>query len=309
MNDIGNWLIGTRGTQRVIELTQQLHSKIKMNVEEATGKKFDRYVPWMSAIPFREQLQSIFEKSELPEVLVDQSILGLLNDVFNDPLGMPLGKLGLIEERDNYKLLNEKPEVTAPFVEMFLEAKAMFLKADALLEKRYNAVISTIIPLDVRGTNSSTRTAFSSHLLKGAIFRGVPESSETFWKLDLAIDFAHELGHQILIIYQSADRIISSDFAEPVLSAVRKVERPSIMSFHAVVALVYMVEYLRAVTSNQKVALSTPELQYAIEELNRYESDLVTGLASLASVSFTPIGNQLYSEMVEFSRAKHARTS
>lgn len=133
----------------------------------------------------------------------------------------------------------------------------------------------------------------SSHQYRGGIFLGLPEKNDTC-EIELAINLSHELGHQTLMIYQQADPLLVSDFGTPVYSAIRKTERPALMSFHAVAALVSMVEFLSGFVA-RKLGPSSITL-YAENRLSEVLSDLKIGIDSLKNTQFTDLGIRMMNE-------------
>lgn len=128
------------------------------------------------------------------------------------------------------------------------------------------------------------------------MFMAVPDMNREFWNINLQIDIAHELGHSALIVYQAADPIFVSELDQPVLSGVRKVLRPAIMSFHAAAALAFMIEYLE----NALFQFQGDELRYVESELQKCKSDLSLALKALEKCEFTDLGKEIFAEFCSF---------
>jgi HEXXH motif-containing protein len=147
---------------------------------------------------------------------------------------------------------------------------------------------------------------FSSHLFRGAIFLDPPASDEHRIEA-YAINFAHELGHQALFVYQCADPIIDGALDAPVYSVIRRVPRPAILSFHAVVAAAYMAEFVGDWLDAG--AESTARLHYLRRRLAENVELVENGAAALSVVQFTELGEQILDEMrglVAYLRIRHA---
>lgn len=103
-----------------------------------------------------------------------------------------------------------------------------------------------IIPLGFTDPNigpTPSGGGLSNARFRKALFLG-PVSENHGGFLRYAINLAHEVGHQMLFTYQSADAIIEGDPLEPVYSPIRQTLRPAIQVMHALVAAVKIQEML-----------------------------------------------------------------
>jgi HEXXH motif-containing protein len=106
---------------------------------------------------------------------------------------------------------------------------------------------------------------------------------------------SHELGHQILHVYQSCDPLFESDNFAPVYSGVRKTDRPAILSLHAAVALGFMITAFESFGSGG-ISISDPD-KYVAGRLNELRTDLVHTLVSLRKTRMTTLGRELVQEL------------
>ncbi len=293
----GVWLLGDEGTEKTSLLASQLYEQIKKREEIALSRIYREYTPWMCMDEARSELSEIYAKS-LSDVLVDHDSLAILAKAFSDGSEIPLGRLRFDGMHADQCIYQGKDSDEAGFVEMMRQGRDLYLDAHPRFRARWNGIVKTLVPIEVGGILSDNRAAFSSHLLKGAVFRAIPRTSDPFWKLDLAIDLAHELGHQTLILYQSADPIIVSDLSEKVFSGIRQTDRPSIMSFHAAAALAYMIEYMEIQLSDPQALsrLSSAEIDYGQSELTNFYRQLSDTLSSASNLEFSELGEQIYRE-------------
>ena len=292
-----NFIIGPGAATTISDLATELKCRIREEQEENFGRKFSKYVPWMSFVESSPGLRLLLDK-ELPRIIMDSEYLLILAKAFFESQEKPLGKLQLDDEHVNLAIYT--PGSKANIIENYESAVELLRGSSSFFDEIYPFLIDTVVPLEVVGAIFSSRAAFSSHDIRGAVFRVVPRLDLPFWKIDLAIDIAHEIGHQALMIYQAADAILDSEFDQLIISGVRKVHRPAIMSLHAAAALAYMVSYLRDQTSETALLLlEEDELQYAKSELNRYEKDLETALNALKACRFTELGRVIYREFFE----------
>lgn len=123
------------------------------------------------------------------------------------------------------------------------------------------------------------------------MFLSIPRMLE-FRDLELSINLAHEMGHQALMVLQAADRIVAGDLGMPIFSGVRKTNRPAIQSFHAMIALSFMVEYT-ATRLQCPGPLTEVEQTYLRKRFQELAEDLKVSLAAFEDVSLTPVGERL----------------
>lgn len=296
------WILGEVATERLRMLSERMFAKIKEETEAEVGTKFSRYAPWMAMPSERKNLAALGEN--FPAVFMNEEKLKLLADALKTDEKNPFGKLGLDEDKSDSYIFRGTGADAASVEAMISQARELYLSSKPDFQKRYGALIQTIVPLEVVGVKSSYQNAFSSHFLKGAIFRTVPRKEKPEWRIEFAIAIAHELGHQALMVYQAADRLITSDLAASVYSGVRKTQRPAIMSLHAAAALAYMIEYMEAELqrSDKVTRLNPAELEYAESQLKQCRIDLGDTLTALEKVEFTPLGKLIYDEYLELYR-------
>ena len=73
-------------------------------------------------------------------------------------------------------------------------------------------------------------------------------------ELDI-IDLAHEVGHQVLILYTLSDPIISEGENELVYSGARKEYRNAFRALHSAIALCYMIEAASYFQHNEEISI------------------------------------------------------
>jgi len=154
----------------------------------------------------------------------------------------------------------------------------------------FENTVRHIVPLETaKGDFQNIGIGFSSHLAKGAIFLNSPFLNENS-ALQLAINIAHETGHQALYIYQTADPIIENGIDTPVYSYVRKIDRPAIQSFHASVALAFMVRFLTQLNKGY-------HSDYHQKVLEKLVHDFTQSLNSYKNIQFTEFGELLLEDL------------
>lgn len=138
----------------------------------------------------------------------------------------------------------------------------------------------------------------SAHWLKGTLFLSLPMENE-YSDYELALNIVHELGHQVLMVYQDSDPLLKN-IAEPIFSSVRKTNRPAIMSLHGLVAVYFMLFFLKSL-KNQDEEIN----KYTLEKTKILYTDFVQGAFALRNCEFTPAGLLLFDEMIDFAMTAH----
>jgi hypothetical protein len=160
-------------------------------------------------------------------------------------------------------------------------------------------MISWVIPIYHEKYNRPFRRGFSHLDYLGVIFTTFVERGNQCQELRrsvLAVDLAHELGHQALMLYQLTDKILATPLDTPVYSSVRRTDRPAIFALHACVAAAYMIEVCAAI---ERSPLSSQiEREFAHNSISELVSHQSVGLESLGKVStFTQIGQLIFDEL------------
>lgn len=161
-------------------------------------------------------------------------------------------------------------------------------------------VVKCYVPLSAPSQKSNLRkkgSGKSCHWLKGAIFLSLPEK-DSFSELELAINIVHEIGHQVLMIYQDCDNLLEN-INYPIYSSVRKTERPAIMSFHALVAVYFMYRLTAGLLVSFESNGMTEKVKYIRNKMAALYSDFTEGMYAIKEANFTPFGTMLIMEMLE----------
>lgn len=170
------------------------------------------------------------------------------------------------------------------------------VRKSSALDEISNSAIKFFVPL--AGTNlRENGSGKSCHWLKGAIFLSLPLKSQ-YSTFELALNIAHELGHQVLMVYQDCDAIMA-DISKPVYSAIRKTYRPAILSFHALLAIYFMLIFCQSVLRSTEIV--DPHFRtYIKNRAEKLSSDLIVGSYSLKDVEFSQFGFLVLREILDF---------
>ncbi len=271
------WFFGKYGLAKIQELSCTFKVKTVRLVNSVLGTNYKVYSPWMSNLEHLHDLSTLFEIDD--RILLDKNISEKLEQLYlygKDDKNLSLGNISS-QELETLK--------TA----VYLVQGSSNQDVSVLFDE----VVKHIVPINISKLKSrSAGIGFSTHLAKGSVFLSVPNK-----KLELAINIAHELGHQCLYIYQTADPIIAQGLDIPVFSYVRKTYRPAIQAFHATVALAFMVRFLTQVTPDKK------EQKYYNQVLNSLRDDFIKSLNTYDGVTFTELGQILYEDLRSYAKS------
>lgn len=309
MSQPGRWLTGTRGAERIVKLSAELNRKNLERARASSACELSIYRPWMSS---HDRL-ALFAPSDFAKavsangarIITDEGFLRFLNEAFASSSELHLGFLGIAEANGLCVEIEDRPRV-ARIGRMVPDALAWIREVDESFAARVDELIKEVIPLGMRApltARSPLGRGVSSHFYRGGILVDLPEIGEHL-EVELAVNLAHELGHQALMIYQNADPIIDGDLRAPVYSAIRRETRPAIKSFHAIVALAYMKEFTtEALRSAHTPEDRRPRLTLRVEQI---DGDLRLGTRALrdAGVRFTELGCELFEECEAMGSAR-----
>jgi hypothetical protein len=138
----------------------------------------------------------------------------------------------------------------------------------------------------------------SSHAFRRCILVEPPERNQLKAEI-VALNLAHETAHQVLQVYQASDSLIEeSSLRTPVFSIIRQVDRPAILSFHAVLASVFMAEWAHEALLSPLPDTSQRAWLNAQKRENVEAS--LTGFRALETIQMTPLGREIRSECLAF---------
>ena len=272
-----SWFFGKSGLHRLKEINDAFKSKSIDYVNVSMGSQLSSYSPWMSYIQKIQDLKEEF----LSEERIVQSSKSL------ETIGKTYAPL---VDKENLISFSKRPDEE---YSIFHQSIGLLEAQDTDIGTLFKELIHKIIPLcSIQDKFQGVGIGISTHFAKGAIFLSIPSVGENT-VLQLAINMAHEIGHQSLYIYQTADPIIDKGMSAQVFSHVRKTNRPAIQSFHATVALAFMVRFL--------TQLKIENNSYYQEKLNHLKTDFVRSLESYKAIQFTELGQLLFEDLKSYA--------
>lgn len=234
----------------------------------------------------------------------NEESLSFLNDAIAQSKGHSLHETF---NSSSFRIFHEIDRMYPSAEQVFSSSLSLMKSASPWLSEMYDSLVQSVIPIRPKEIQSTTsRASFSSHVALGALFLSLPNEGDGK-RVDLALSFAHEIGHQVLMIYQRFDPIISSDLRAPVYSGTRDTARPAIMAMHSAVALSYMLATCANVIRG---GLEASDLEGQVSrnvyfDLHSRLEKNVHGL--LTDVTFTKVGKKMIAEMAKLCESESAK--
>jgi hypothetical protein len=281
-------LIGDNAVPVISTLSATLKKKTVERAWALDGIDYKAYAPWLCLRPLLSQPiedRHLLEPSYSPGGLVVDR--GYLENISRFVWGQGHAIMkDLPGDPKDWKILGDPAGVRPHIVQSFASARQI-LERSAFFRAIYPSLVEMVIPLE-----REKSCGFSSMLARGVVFRSF---HKPYTAATLALDVAHEMGHQALILLQSVDPLISSDLMAPVFSEIRKQDRPAIQSLHAAAALAYMLILSRSLKNNNEEsdAVRQREAEYG----GSSTESVSKAIHSLKQkCQFTPMGSKVISE-------------
>ena len=274
---MSSWIIGHEAAAFVLRLCARYKELALDNSVESLGSRPKSYSPWLSMRPLQSRLIDTMPDPPTRTIETSSSRLRALAEGLHAPDGHPVSSIVTadIGVRIFTEVARDVPAAPRA-VELAIEILRVHCPWIWSLQEE---LASWVIPIIHRPDGVPKKRGFSTPLCYGAIFLTFEDRDFSLAHASelLAIDIAHEVGHQALYTLQLADPLIEDGLTSPVYSGVRDMPRPAIMSLHASAAIAYMLEVvdslLRGGGSTQEPALLASREQFvnsqrrAIDEL------------------------------------------
>lgn len=292
-----NWITGDQGAAKLRFLTSNLFRKIRDAAIRDHGAMIPEYLPWLSCKDRAGKIGVFSIIKPKRHILTDSEILRKLRKTYWLDRSAPLGGLSIKSDCMSIDVRAAERDLTT-----LQRAIQLVVTVDDSWQQRFDSLARMIVPLKTIGKNVRRGgVGFSSEYAKGAIFLSIPRQKE-FPEIELSINLAHEMGHQALMTYQAADQIIDGDLGLPVYSGVRKTNRPAIQSFHAMIALAFMVEYVTKRMMRGHLSTDAAYI-YLGQQKKALVADFDIAIKAFDGIALTPIGQKLYGECQELLRS------
>ena len=278
---MNEWFFDNSGFAKIKELNDAFKAKAISYANSELSSKYTNYSPWMSNTDNLKHMEPIFKLDGL--VLNDRDEVGILEKFYLEGELERKLKFGNISLQE-MKLLESAIEIID--------------NSSNDIKRLFSEVVKHIVPMNTdSGDFQKIGNGFSSHLAKGCLFLSTPKMRSDN-ELQLAINIAHEVGHQCLYIYQTADKIIKEGINKPIFSQVRKTDRPAIQSFHATVALAFMVRFLGQLKDERLTATD-----YYKKMLTTLESDFKNSFSTYDEITFSEVGHLLFEDLKNYANS------
>lgn len=291
-----NLLVGPSSVESLSQLSKAYQRIMINRSEKYLNLKIKKFHPILG----NRQLIDIITREDLIQLLNSPSGTNLTDEVFKikarifNELG---GRNLFFPEKENIELLNY--HLITNLLDEVEQAKLLIHNSIPWMGKLLDLLISDIWFLQQQNKVRFLGGGGSNYTTLGLFTMSFRPYSE-FSDLELAISFAHELGHNCFYLIQAGEIPISKEsWGEWVYSGVRKVQRPAYASFHAAVALTFMLEAAKGLIANPKIATNTERLNFLTTKNTQLRKDLILALEALRSLKLTDTGKIVYFEMIE----------
>lgn len=322
-------IIGNESVEVITELNDELERKTLELANRKLNTEFQRMVPWMCLVCLTDLSfndTSIFSHAYEPGSFLHTAEQLKPVAKFLRREGRPIMVATVAEETglaDSYQLAEQaelsattNPDAQAagePHMHyigvpselgpagqeqaaIFYRAKELVLNSGPFFSGIFYKLVHFAVPLD-----APDEFNFSTHLARGALF--FSPTSRVHPEITMAIALAHEMGHQALMTFQSADPLLSSALEQPIWSATRSTLRPAVQALQGAAALAYMLFFVRLLA--QTHPLDPAEQGYLQETHDHLASGLDATLNGLnEQCSFTALGRQVVYEFGQVLAAK-----
>ncbi|KAB8033642.1 HEXXH motif-containing putative peptide modification protein [Fluviispira multicolorata] len=294
-------LFSENAHNNILRVKKQCEFSLLKDLNLELGTSYSTYSPLMCSIGkwnefHRENLFEILPSQKLFKFITDSKLLSKLEEILtsNDSTT----PLDYIVDKENSSICftnNNNSIQETEFINLISSASDIINRSDPLLFSLYSRMISYIFPIfHTSGENSFT--AFSTYRMMDSIFISPNIYSSQYPEIDYGIHLIHELGHQILYIWQTYDPLILNSHNTSAYSGVRKTYRPALASLHSAVALDFMLKLCHSM-QNSNIFLST-ENKYVAHKIEEFSPSLKQNLDSiLECCSLTQKGRSILSEI------------
>lgn len=290
----GHRMTGLNGAKTISSLTQLLDLTQLNAVNSILDSSYTYYSPWMSSYDQSclSDLQALHGPKNIRNLskddLMQRSLLLSSGSGKNLKKIYPScdGKMYVSTNTDDFNYFSQE-------INKFLQ---MISSLDDSWKLRVeNLVHEVLLRKPVNDDYSPRRngTGLTTHLYRKGIFLSLPVKSQEY-ELELMLNLVHEIGHLAMVTYQNYDSIIEKDISRPIFSVIRKTQRPAILSFHAMVATMYMLEFLVDL-KRSGLEINTP-ISYINDRSKELIQSLQEALKSFKGMKFSKLGQEIYSE-------------
>lgn len=284
-----NWLGPDKGIERSLELSSLLYKKLVRDFNNQHESNFQKYFPWMS----NQNVGNAFLQDKSIEK--DFSLLNFENKYLKayekQLIESKEPVLYVQGEPERFRVYNEVLDDIPDSVLFFQRCLNKLEEYTPWMKKLFDNIIKNFIPIIDKTTPNAIISVTSQRSL-GSIYLSIPNENIEFRELKNLVAIAHELGHNMFIVYQFGDMVFHKGENTYIYSPVRKTERPAAMALHAAVALFFMVSILKGALDHSESQLSVSEKIYARNSINSFVNELERSFIQLRNCELTDFGKK-----------------
>lgn len=281
-------VFGESGLDKILRISEVYRHSARLRINEGLNQDYGTYSPWFGLFKYAEEqeLLDLIETCNLDKLTVGESYFPTLRKIKKLGHGKPEHPLTPL---DDWDLIG--PESDLKRVRGEFEGGISLISKVSFFSSLFESLVNFVIPLDGR---LEFERGFSDHRAKGAIF--LTPRKPPFEEYKIGISIAHEIGHQVLMLYQTTDDIIPFEFRDiAIFSAIRERDRPCLQVYHALFAISFMHSFLRELL---KVEEDPSKIVFLNEEKSKYTRMFEVSYAELIDkVEFTRLGVILLEEL------------
>ena len=288
----GSFLTGATGYNFVAGTVDRVDSEILRKVNSELGECYLEFSPWMSTNKYLDEFKNLESLTLDRELFLDRLSLEKLSRIISSEENRDLYKVHYESDGNIGVCLSSDKEFLGDY-KALQNALQLIKTNDFEYYLRFKKVVNQVILQTATGGTQIRQdgTGLSSFNYRKGIFLSIPRGVNI--EVELLLNIAHEFGHQCLINLQHIDRIIMESHFKLVFSVIRKVKRPSILSFHALIASVFMLEFI---IRNNDLLVELSSNDYIKSRKNEVLKDVEKGIKILKTCSLTPLGKNILDE-------------
>lgn len=292
----GHRLTSEHGANTIARLTNLLDLQQLNLVNSILQSSYHEYIPWMSSYDQNHlhEFQKIKKIKGL--VVTEQDDLNARKILLSSGNGKNLKKI--YPSCSESMCVASNPCEVKYFANEIMQSLELIYSLNQNWKIRGDALINEVImriPSRSDYIPRANGTGLTTHLYRKGIFLSLPIQSDEY-QLELLLNIVHEMGHLAMVTLQNFDSIIERDLNRPLYSVIRKTKRPAILSFHAMVATIYMVEFLIDLkNSNININAKSDYINTRSKELI---FDLQCALNAFRKIKLTNLGQDIFNEAI-----------
>lgn len=170
------------------------------------------------------------------------------------------------------------------------------------------AILNKILKCQIAFLDSDNFKGISSPVFPSLILTSLYQEDWNFWRPQALAEYAHEIYHQVLFLYESADDIIEySQRYKMIYSPIKNCKRPAIYAFHGLIAMTVMLKIFFSYFRYE--CTSSEERIFCHNKIVSLKSKINASYLEIANegIKFTALGEKI--KMEAFNEFKSMQIS